>query len=320
MNRKFLTILLGALILFASCSSGDELLPPAPAGLLKQGTNTLIYTYYAPLADKPVTLYYHIPEDGDMHTMPILFAMHGAERDGKYQIDSWKDKANELHFMVFAPEFSTTLYPANRDYQYAGVSLAEGSWAEKSRDKWTVSIIENMFDFIKQQTGNTASKYDIWGHSAGAQFTHRLMFHLPEARIRKAIASNAGSYLIPSIEGYGANYSYPHSLRLTPYTKENIKAYFARNMVVHTGTADISTTADDLPKSAAANAQGPHRHSRALYFFNFAKAAAEEMGVPFNWTLVEVPNVAHSSRGMMRGSNSSSNYTNVGAAYLLYGN
>ena len=302
------------LLILASCTSKDHI--PAPSsGLLHRGTDSLKYTYYAPLADRPVVLYYHIPEDGDIRTMPILFAMHGSERDAKYQIDTWKNIANQRQIMVFAPCFTRELYPGNRAYQFAGVSDSDYTWLEKSQDKWTISLIENLFDFIKAQTSNGAATYDLWGHSAGAQFSHRLLFFLPEARVRMVVSSNAGSYLMPTLTGYGTgNYGFPHSLKGTPYTANDLTAYFARPLIVHLGTADIATTAEQdsaLPVSVEAKAQGASRFERGHYFFNFAKEAAEAASVHFNWRLVEVAGVAHNSRRMAQ--------TDVtGAADLLY--
>ena len=313
--------LLRAFFLLSSCSSGEDeplTFPTPPSGLLKSGTHTLEYTYYAPLPKQPVTLYYHIPEDGNVQTMPVLFLMHGANRDGMYQIDTWKAIANERQIMIFAPEFSSTYYPGNRSYQYGGVSNSENSWIKLDPDKWTVSLIEHLFDFVKQQTGNINSKYDLWGHSAGAQFSHRLMFHLPQARIRMAVVSNSGSYLIPSLEGYGAapGYAYPFSLKGTPYTADDIKAYFARNMVVHLGTNDLCTTQacdSQLPMSSAAVAQGASRYERGTFFYNYAKTTAASLSLPFNWQLVEVVGVDHNSRRMAQ-------TRTTGAADLLYGN
>jgi len=307
--------LFAALLSLPSCSSSDDAEPLPLPGLLKPGSNSIQYTFYTPLANKPVTLYYHIPVDCDMRTMPILFAMHGADRMAEYQIDTWRDIANERQIMVFAPHFSSTHYPANRAYQYGGVSNSDYSWLEVQQEQWTISLIENMFDFIKQQTGNSNPTYDLWGHSAGGQFTHRLMFHLPKARIRMAIASNSGSYMVPSLEGYGAgNYSYPHSLRGTQYKSADIAAYFARNMVVHIGTRDLCTDRDcdsSLPVSLEAVAQGPSRYERGKFFYNYAKNAAAAAGVPFNWQLIEVVGVSHSSRNMARTAI-------TGAADLLY--
>lgn len=306
-------------LLVALASCGKEKPDPwklPPPGLLERGEpKHLRYTYYPPLAHRVVTFHYFIPATGDITTMPILFAMHGAERNGAAQITNWRNIANQRQIMVFAPQFASELYPSN-DYQFAGVSYSGTGWIPKNREDWTISIIEHMFDFIKHQTGNTATQYDIWGHSAGGQFTHRLVFFLStQGRMRMAVASNPSAWIMPTTEGYGEeNFGFPYSLRRTPYTMDDIAIWFSKDMVVHIGTNDTATSREvdaSLSMTPGAVAQGPSRYDRAHFFFNFSKDVAEKAGLPFNWRLVEVPNTGHSSSGMITRAT-------VGAADLLY--
>lgn len=140
----------------------------------KKGEGSMTYAEYAPLSDKPVTLYYYVPKKGDMKSMPILFAMHGAKRDGKKTVGYWKELAEEYGFIVLAPEFSKKYYP-QRAYQYGNVSKQEKDYDLNPQNEWTYNIIEAIFDFFCQTTGNLSDKYDIWGHSAGGQFVHRFL-------------------------------------------------------------------------------------------------------------------------------------------------
>ncbi len=314
MNNPASRILFFFLLLLAACSGKKEDPAPAPEAELHRGTDVVTYSSYAPLASKPVKLWYYIPDEGDLRTMPILFAMHGSDRDAQNQIATWKTIAGERQVMVFAPEFTRELYPAERAYQYGGVSLQENIYSPLPAEEWTVRMIESLFDYVRRQTGSTQTTYDIWGHSAGAQFTHRLMFFLPAARVRMAVSSNAGVYLIPTVTGYGTDntYGWPYSLRSTPYTQDDLNAFFARKLIVHIGTGDI--VADQyFPSSAAAMAQGETRYARGKYFYEFARQAALDAGVPFNWEKVEVAGVPHSSRRMVQTSA-------TGAADLLYPN
>ena len=75
-------------------------------------------------------------------------------------------------------------------------------------------------------------------------------------------------------------------------------------------------------------AQGKCRFDRGHACFEAAKREAERLGVPFRWTLVEVPGVAHDARGMILGRSSKTvtkktyipeNALPVGAYELLYG-
>ena len=304
-------LLIGTSGLWAGCDNKKEDIK-IHRGELKEGVNTIVYNHYAPLCDKPITIYYCIPSGGDKRSMKILFAMHGADRNAAAQIETWKNIAEEKKVMVFAPLFTRELYPAERAYQYGGVTSDDNSYAPVPEDRWTISVIEAIFDFIKEDTGNTSSQYDLWGHSAGAQFVHRMMFFMPNARVRMAIASNAGCYMIPQIDGYGeAKYSFPFSLKGTPYTTEDVKKYLSRNMIVHLGTADKRQDSA-FPKTPAAMAQGDTRFARGHYYFDQSEQVAKNIRTFFGWQIKEVPGVGHDSRNMVQASDN-------GAATLLYG-
>ena len=79
--------------------------------LTSNTTGSFVYTPNSPLNSKPITVYYHIP-NGNISTMPILFSLHGDERNASDYRDYWISMANANGFMVFAPEYSETHYPA----------------------------------------------------------------------------------------------------------------------------------------------------------------------------------------------------------------
>lgn len=278
--------------------------------------DSLTYRSYIPLQNKPVKVYYYIPEAGDTKTMKVLFAMHGADRNGIYQAQNWKDVAEDKGVIVIAPLFTKELYPV-LDYQYGGVSLSSTGYVARDKSLWTYNIIESLFDYFKEKTGNRSEKYDLWGHSAGGQFSHRMPLFMPYARYDRIVCSNSGFYTIPDLKGLkgGSNtYVFPYSIKGTDVTEEDLKKYFSLNLTVHVGTADVATTAAEdssLPVTAGAKAQGACRFDRGHFFYDYAERLAKEMNTPFNWKIVEVPGVPHSSRRMIQ--------TGVtGAATLLY--
>ena len=115
-----------------------------------RGSGSFAFTEYEPLADKPVTVYFHIPTEGDISQMRVLFVMHGAERSGSVCMDNWKDLAEKHGFIVIAPEFSKKYYKEN-DYQFGGVMQKKGSDKTRPSEKWTYNIIEAIFDLFKEQ-------------------------------------------------------------------------------------------------------------------------------------------------------------------------
>ena len=278
-----------------------------------------VYNYYTPLKHLPIEVYYYIPTKGDITKMPILFAMHGNGRGASTLLKSWRPTAESKGVIVIAPCFAEKTYPS-LDYHLGGVSYSSKDYQERPYEMRTYNIIEALFDMFKDKTGNTAATYDISGHSAGSQFTHRFLLNTPEARVGRAVSSNAGYYTFPIPEGIqdetGATYSFPYSILGMNMPSEQLAKFFARDITIHLGTADTATTTaedEDLPVSDGAEAQGKSRFERGHYFFDRCKAQAAKMGVPFNWKLVEVPGVGHSSSSMVKAKN-------VGAAVLLYGN
>ncbi len=63
-------------------------------------------------------------------------------------------------------------------------------------DEWTCSVLDPLFDYIVADISGTQQKYNAWGHSAGAQFLHRLFMYLPNSKIDVAVCSNAGWYTV----------------------------------------------------------------------------------------------------------------------------
>lgn len=50
--------------------------------------------------------------------------------------------------------------------------------ASYSRAQGSFSAIEDVFDAVRKANASAARSYDIYGHSAGAQFVHRLVWFL----------------------------------------------------------------------------------------------------------------------------------------------
>lgn len=286
-----------------------------PPESIQFGIDSFTFNSYAYFHDRPITVYTYLP-DGDIKTMPILFAMHGSGRTAFSQITTWRYIAEEKKVIVIAPLFDKTNYP-NLYYQHGNVSWSTTLWNGKPRELYTYNIIEALFDYVKADLGNESERYDLWGHSAGSQFSHRMMLHMPDARAGRIVCSNAGFYTVPDPGGISdgeATYPFPFSILGTRVDTEQLRVYFGRDLTVHLGTADLATTLeqdDQLPVSPGAKAQGACRYERGQFFYKRAKTVADSLGLPFNWKYVEVEGVAHSSRNMARNEK-------TGAAVLLY--
>src|SRR5262249_18423379 len=149
---------------------------------------------------------------------------------------------------------------------------------------WSYTVIEHLFDHVKRVTGNQSTTYNIYGHSAGAQFVHRMVLFMPQARIHVAVAANAGFYTMPvdSID-------YPYGIGQSPLTVDRLGTAFQRRLVVLLGTADTDPNHPELCKTSEAEAQGPHRFARGRRFFATAQAMARRLNARLNWRLATVP-------------------------------
>lgn len=272
-------------------------------GVFNRGSDSLIYNGYAPLADKPITIYYYIPKTGNIKNMPVLITFHGAEREGKNPRDSWMDFAERDGFVVIAPEFSKTYYDENA-YQFGNVFVSKEDHTLNNEDIWTYSVIEPIFNFFKEQTGNKAKVYSIQGHSAGGQFTHRYLLAKPNAKVDIAVASNAGTWTWldkdGSINGSEESYEWPYTVKGTPFSSEEyIKSFLGRDLVIHLGDSDTTTTGAYISDNEPSLAQGAFRYERGKKYFQSSKEIAEKYGIPFKWEIVVVKGVGHRGKGMV---------------------
>lgn len=286
---KKLAILTLCAAAMCGCWKDDGTDPKDPV-FFTENRGVVTYTGYEPLADKPVNVYYNIPPGGNRATMPILFVLHGTNRTASNYRDAWVAASNSKKFMVFALEFSSTYYSGSKAYNQGGMYTA-GDVLKPERE-WTFSIIEPLFDFIVKDLSSTHGTYDMWGHSAGAQFTHRYVLFKPYARINRAVSANAGWYCLPDF-----TVDYPYGLKNSPATEVSRGKSFADILYIQAGTADIDPNDPDLDHSPGAEAQGPTRYARAQYFWNNANQNKAGYSA-FNWQMREVQGVAHEYKKM----------------------
>lgn len=238
---------------------------------------TIAVSTYAPpaCADKPC---------------PLLIAVHGMGRNAKGARDAWKAAADRAGFLVLAPRFDKEQF-SSRLFQQGGVR------GEPDKAKWTFSLIERLFDAARASGRVAGDSYTIFGHSAGAQFVHRMVMLMPEARIATAAVANAGYYTLPVLSGERA---YPYSLKGTPATDATLARALVKPMLVMLGDQDIDPNHYQLNKSRSVEEQGPTRFARGQHFIAAARDEARRLGVTPRWREVVVPGVAHQQGGMAK--------------------
>jgi pimeloyl-ACP methyl ester carboxylesterase len=252
---------------------------------IRYGAGSFIFTDGQGNPDKPITIWYYRPP-GFSSGSPLVFVMHGAKRDARRYRDEWAAYAERAGFLLIVPEFSHKYYPGKREYNEGNLfDNMENPIPENDR---AFTIIEHLFDFVKETTGNQSPSYDIYGHSAGGQFVQRMILFKTDSRIRMAIAANPGVYAMASFSE-----KYPYGIRNSGVTPEDLRVAFKRNFILLLGEKDVMEDDLNLARLPEALAQGNGRFERGNNFYAWAKNEATRLGMTFNWKLTTVPGAAH---------------------------
>jgi poly(3-hydroxybutyrate) depolymerase len=282
LSESILTYVCCGLVPLYACSA------EAIAEQLKAGSGSFIFKKQND--NKEIRVWYYRPTlltEGSK----IVFVMHGVKRNGEKYRDEWIPYAKRGSFLLLVPEFSKKDYPRSAGYNLGNMFSPSGAKNDKSL--WSFTIIEDIFDYIKTITQSEAEAYSIYGHSAGAQFVHRLVMFNPNARIQTAIAANAGWYTMPTDA-----VAFPYGLKNSGRDARNVAMSFGKDLVILLGDKDTDENHKYLRKTAAAMKQGKHRFARGHGFYKMAKSSAKEEKVEFKWRLHVVHGVGHSNSGM----------------------
>lgn len=238
----------------------------------------------------PLPVWYQLPDKVTPDT-PVVIVMHGVNRDADRYRDEWAGIARTYRLIVIVPEFSRADFPGAGGYNTGYFTAADGT--PRPRQLWSFAAIEPLFDAVRARFGTAVERYTLYGHSAGAQFVHRFVMFMPEARIAQAITANAGWYTMPDPAT-----PFPYGTKGAPVGEAALQAALGKPITVLLGTADTDTADPDLRTTPEANRQGPHRLARGQAFFAAARTRAKEWAVPFGWRIAFVPDVGHSNRLM----------------------
>ncbi len=245
-------------------------------------------------------LHVYRPASFDARVGPIWFVMHGRGRDGSRYAREAAPSAEQYGALVLAIEFPSHSYPTGESYTLGVVSRGRANESAMKEGRWRkpgdylYNEVERTFEAVRSHIGGTQRGYFIYGHSAGAQFTHRLVTFVPCARVLGAVAANAGWYTLPDFDG---RHAMPYSLRATPLSKAEQRAALAAPLTLLLGTEDTRTAHedDDVRATPGALDQGPDRLSRGRNYFETGRRVAEKLQIPFGWRLELAPGAGHAN-------------------------
>jgi hypothetical protein len=149
----------------------------------------------------------------------------------------WVAAAGVRSVLLVLPHFDRGQFPTIHEFHHGGmfdggtyVYMRSGSWiiAWDAGDMsvprrpldWSYNVVERLFLHIRDQTRLHAPGYFIYGHSAGAQFVHRLVVACAPfcSHLLKAVSANAGRYMCPDF-----NVEFPAGLAGTGVTEADVK-------------------------------------------------------------------------------------------------
>lgn len=237
----------------------------------------------------PVKVYR--PEDAGPETR-IMVVMHGNSRDVERYYSDWKALGEKVGLIVVVPEFSTRDFKGAARYNFGHV-FEPNSTKQRPKELWTFSAIEPMFDEVVERVGGAQKTYMIYGHSAGSQFVHRYLYYMPDARVSRYFAANAGWYTLPV-----ADFDYPYGLPKSGLDDTSLPGIFAKPLVILLGREDTDENDESLRRTPEANKQGPNRLARGLTMYRVSKQRAEELGLEFNWQVLIVKGADHDNAKM----------------------
>jgi poly(3-hydroxybutyrate) depolymerase len=284
MIMKRTTLLLASLLLVSTSWMRADTITFSPGeGEFEHGDDPAI-------PRRTMRVLYHAPAEIGPETR-VWFIIHGANRNPDSYRAGWAPHVRGDNVLAIFPEFSQENFPGAATFNNGHVRSRDGEI--RPRETWTYSVIERIFDRLKTQGGVEAEHYLIYGHSAGSQFVHRMMFFLPETRAKGAFMANAGWYTMPV-----RDLDFPFGLRGMEISDERLAAVLGMPSMVLLGDQDTDEDHPQLSRSDGAMAQGTQRFARGQRFFETAQDAAKQLEAPLGWSMQIVEGVAHSNNGM----------------------
>ncbi len=259
-----------------------------PVGFeLQRGGGTFEFLTPAGATSESVTVHYRIPALGEISEMPVLFVLHGAERNAASYANDWDALAAMHQMMVFVPEFTELEYPGSVGYQQGNVI---GGDQLRPAEEWLFSLMEPMFDEVQERLGVAKVSYDAWGHSGGAQFLHRFVLFGTDLRLNRAIAANAGWYTLPEDAS-----NFPYGLAGSPSSESGLEVPMSQDLLIHLGSEDTNFMKTGW---TGAYVQGDNRFDRGQYFYARALQISEDNGILLNWNLTVAEGIGHNPVAM----------------------
>lgn len=212
---------------------------------------------------------------------PTLVAIHGISRRAKQQIKLFADAAERTGQTIIAP-----LFGRRRWAHYQRIN---------NKCRSDLALLGLLAQIEMQGIANT-DKFDLFGYSGGAQFSHRFAMLYPRRINRLSIAA-AGWYCMPD-----SNTAYPYGLAARPESTSKwgahmlagLDAYLRLPINIIIGVDDNISDKALRREPALDTAQGVNRLERARAYHAALSGLAHERALRSRISLTELPGCGHS--------------------------
>lgn len=280
---RLLPLLAALCLLPAQHLAARQALPAAGADPFPAGKSLI----QADLGGTALDLYAYKPSTYTGERFILLF--HGASRAAEAYRDNAANMAEAFGALVVVPHFDQERFPS-RLYQFGGVFREDGSFA--GPEERTYAFVPKLAAYVRGREGNPSLPWTLAGFSAGGQFVARMAAFL-DVDAERLVVMSPGSTLFPTRDmAFGLGFGgLPGELA----SDERIRRYLALPITIYIGTNDREL--GQLP-TGDAYAQGVHRYSRNIRWFNVAMDMAYEREWDFGWRLVIADGPGHSPPDM----------------------
>ena len=285
--KNFLFIFAAFII---SCNPTGSSFSPNPEPVIPAeisiGSGMFIFSYN----NMNIEVFYHVPPSYAASSR-VVFALHGGSRDAEGVRNNMIQKSIDYNFILIAPKFSSSNFSLGDGYNLGNVYVDGDNPSTDTlndENEWSFSIIEPLFDSVKSSLSIESEKYNLFGFSAGAQFVHRFIQFMPDARFNKVVAGAAGWYTVPN-NSIPFPYGYQNSILIST----NLNDLLSSDLHIQVGALDNNPNSAGLRHNEYADAQGLNRVTRAVNFFESGQNIADSNNYNFNWSLHIIQGAGH---------------------------
>ena len=274
---------------------------------LHEGSGNFYFFLDRLTGGKPIQIFYHKPTTFSSETQ-FLMVFTGTDRNAWDYRDDWIEISEEFDVLIVSPSYPVQEYGFN-DYHLINMTT-DISYNLKSKEfeknkihvdeesiefstinhknKWLINDFDQIFKQLRINLGLKQIKYDVFGHSAGAQIIHRWAMFYDSKYVNHMVAANAGIYTL-----INESIFYPIGLKGVDHYF-NPKVALSQKLLLMVGSLDNETeTQGTMLHTKTLDLMGKGRLERAQSFIAHVNKYSQKNDIKNNWQLKIVSNVGH---------------------------